>query len=173
MIGIRLHYRACASRSQWPTVVLTLWHLQTGAVQLRVQYCETWKTCGNMVKSEKFWRDSILHFSQYFTVFTNIINVLQCFALYYKKKYLEIFDSISHISHDIFQFFYVQYFVFCFVIYLIIFHNISPYVTVMCTIEFYQNIMYFLWIIVIYLQCFFSFYFQKYFKTYFINYVVK
>ena len=53
----------------------------------------------NTVKSKKYWRDSISRIVQYFTVFTNIINIFAVDHIL-KKRILEnnslnIFDDIS------------------------------------------------------------------------------
>ena len=95
-----------------------------------------------MVNTKKYWCDSIAHITQYFTVFINIINIFQYFTLFYKNTFRNIsckyFDGISHISHDML----------CFVIYVIMFHNILP--------DVYHRILpkYYVFCFVIYFQIF-------------------
>ena len=81
-------------------------------------------------RARKYWHASIARIAQYFTVFTNVINISQYFTEFHKnisRNIPEFFlDGISHISHDIYYDpFIVKYFVFYVVMYLIVFHSTS------------------------------------------------
>ena len=79
-----------------------------------------------MVKFEKYSRDSISQISQYFSVFTNTINILQYFTLFYKKTF-------RNISCKCFRWYFTIFYMICIdflcTVFWVLFLDIFDYVS--------------------------------------------